>query len=147
MKNIPGNKKILIAALVVVLVSITGYTYLVKKFIVGAYSQQYHEIAKRLEPEKQKTIDEALRHIEKGEIFEAQEHDTTDFMHTDYFGEPWRIWANTFVIWGKARNLFILFMLILAAKPYISRSIDRLNIANLKAKGINAKQNDEIVNF
>jgi hypothetical protein len=147
MKNLLRNRKLFYAILTVAAVFMIVYPYMVKSYIMKLYREQYADRTKDLNPQKKQEVDEALRHIEKGEIFEAQEHDTEDYMHTDYFGEPWRIWANTFVIWYDARNLFLLFLVILALKPYINKVIDRLNIANLRAKGINAAYNEQVVHF
>lgn len=110
----------------------------IKTSIISGYKKGLEKAAaenKLRDPKKRDTA-ELLSHVEKGDLFALQEHDTTDFMHTDYFGEPWRMWANTFIIWEKARIYFFFFLFLLIMKPYINRIADYINIFNLRSKGI-----------
>ena len=83
-----------------------------------------------------KEVEEKLSHVEKGQLFSLQNHDTSDFIHTDYFGEPWRQWASTFMIWEKARNYFFVFLFLLVTSPFLNKIVDAINIFNLRLKGI-----------
>ena len=110
----------------------------IKATIVSGYKEGLEKAVaeNKLDGEKKKVAEEQLSHVEKGNLYALQEHDTTDFMHTDYFGEPWREWANTFIIWEKARIYFFVFLFLLLTKPFINRIADSVNIFNLRFKGI-----------
>lgn len=130
----------IIMAVVVVILSLFFWLYpiRIKNEIVNVYKKGLKKAKVNLDKHERKSAEDAMTHIEKGELFESHEHDTSDFMHQDYFGEPWREWASTFVIWEKARWMFYLFILLLLLKPFLNMIVDRINLINLKLKGVDA---------
>jgi len=130
----------IVTAVFVIIIGVFFWVYpiKIKNEIVNVYRQGLEKAKIDLDKHDRKAAEDAMTHIEKGELFEAHEHDTSDFMHQDYFGEPWREWASTFVIWEKARWMFYLFILLLLLRPFLNRIVDRINIINLKLKGVGA---------
>ncbi len=116
----------------------TIYPYLIKNSIVSVYKKGLEKASAehKLDNTKKNDAAELLSHVERGDLYAMNEHDTSDFMHTDYFGEPWREWISTFVIWEKARIYFFVFLFLLLTKPYINKIADAINIFNLRSKGI-----------
>lgn len=141
---------IILAVALVIGVFMWWFPEMERKNIMSEYRKGLEETLKAedLSAEQRKKAEETLRHYEEGQIFEAGKHDTSDFMHQDYFGEPWRVWANTFVIWEQARLLFYIFVGMLIFRPFLNRIADEVNIFNLKLKGIEVpgKQAKEAVN-
>lgn len=114
------------------------YPKSIKSSIISGYKEGLEKAAAehKLDGATKSDTAELLSHVEKGDLYALQEHDTSDFMHTDYFGEPWRTWANTFIIWEKARIFFYFFLGLIILKPYLNRIADAINIYNLRSKGI-----------
>ncbi len=138
-KDYLNTKNYIILAIAVVIgVFMWWFPEQERRNIMSEYRKGLEETLKAedLTKEERKKAEETLRHYEEGQVFEAHQHDTGDFMHQDYFGEPWRVWANTFVIWGDARLLFYVFIGMLILRPFLNQIADKINIYNLKLKGV-----------
>ncbi|MCD4784505.1 MAG: hypothetical protein K8T10_11845 [Candidatus Eremiobacteraeota bacterium] len=136
----------IIMAVVVIILGLFFWFYpiRIKNEIINAYRKGLKKASVDLDKHERKAADDAMTHIEKGELFESHEHDTGDFMHQDYFGEPWREWASTFIVWEKARWLFYLFIILLLLRPFLNKIVDRINIINLKLKGVDASADQAV---
>ena len=86
--------------------------------IISKYKQGLESALNKLDKEKKKDAEEALRYLEKGEFIPDEAHDTEDFAHLDYFGEPWRDWKSTYRVWNLARNYYLVFLLLLSIKIF-----------------------------
>lgn len=139
MKKLATPRNITWAAIFLALSLFMGiYPESVRNHIASVYKSGILKAREehKLENFKRGETADLLSHVEKGELYALQEHDTSDFMHSDYFGEPWRFQFSTFIIWDKARIFFFVFLALLILKPYLDRIADSINIVNLRSKGI-----------
>ncbi len=104
------------------------FPYAIKNVIVSSYKEGLKSAIKNLSGKKKKEAEEYLSLVSRGQLFPEEEHDTTDFMHRDYFEEPWRFWPNTYKVWIMARNLYFIFLaFIILRKLY---EADKLKFIN-----------------
>jgi hypothetical protein len=91
----------------------------IKENITSTYKTSMEKSASILDKEKKQELEKELTHLERGEVFRDKEHNVQDFIHKDYFGEPWRDWKNSYIIWKLACNYFlVLFGLMITKELY-----------------------------
>lgn len=140
MKNfLKKENAIGIAVAVLVTAFMLYYPYMMTKKITSAYTKGLSRAVKNLSGKEKKAVEEALSRTEKGQLFAEEEHDTSDYMHESYFGEPWREWKNTALIWIKARQLYLLFLLGLILYGPINKSLDWLSLEIIRQRSAAAK--------
>ncbi|MFP4496659.1 MAG: hypothetical protein ACLFQV_00495 [Vulcanimicrobiota bacterium] len=89
-------------------------------------AEEKHEHEKEVEQRKHEHENEfeEMSNVEVSDVKE-EEHDISkhdhsgDFFHTDYFGESWRTWTNSYRIWVIARNTYLIFFLMAILKAYV----------------------------
>lgn len=108
-----GKRWIYFTVILVLGAFMVYYPYAIKNLIASEYRKALEKAIIDLEGKEREEAEELLTHVQKGELFSEEEHDTSDFMHQEYFNEPWRDWRNTYVVWQKARNYYFTFIFLL----------------------------------
>ena len=116
------------------------YTVKVKDYFISHYRAKIAKNFDDLQGEQKKMAQETLTRLEKGQLIPEEEHDTSDYMHEAYFGEPWRKWESTPIVWMKARSyLFVYLLLVLFFIPG-GKLLDWLSLTIARKKLINAQK-------
>jgi tetratricopeptide (TPR) repeat protein len=98
------------------------YPYHLKRVFTTSVREK---IAKSdLSEEKKEKALSKLAEGTRGQPGTEEDHDVEDFLHTSYFGESWRKWNSTHLIWEKARAFYFIFLALLLLYHPINRLMD-----------------------